>query len=294
MTLYANSSTKVVFDSPDDQSANSDIKQITASEAGDLKHNEGYAIDSSASYADPDAVVTPTGYADPNAAPVAPTVTPDASVSTSAIDPNAATQSSSDPQSTIVSTPVSTDPNVDASVTGSSTAQPAPVVASDAPASEESPDPRLPKSDDLPSTTQTFVTDPVSGETVVQTDSQNPVAVEAPIPVPTAQLPQGAEAQATAMSATIEQRAGEIASTPVAITAADGSVTTGVVVDPTNHSNAKDYFAGLMAKLHAFEDESVAELKADLRAIGTLLHLHSQASHDAEQGGNYTAGDTQD
>jgi hypothetical protein len=150
-------------------------------------------------------------------------------------------------------------------------------------------DARLPPSDEQPSTTQTFVTDPVSGQTVVQTDSQNPVQPEAAIaiPVPPAQ---SAEDQAAIVHAGILQRASEIGSAPQ-VAAAGGA--SGVVIDPTQHASAKDQFAGVMAKLHELEGEGVDELRNTLRAIGTLLHLHSQASHDAEHTGNYKAGDTQ-
>lgn len=79
-----------------------------------------------------------------------------------------------------------------------------------------------------------------------------------------------------------------------ALTASAGSDTAAttdpvppVLVDVEDHAEARDRFAGLMAKLHTFEDETVAELKADLHAIGTLLGLHSLASSSAETTGDY-------
>jgi hypothetical protein len=157
----------------------------------------------------------------------------------------------------------------------------------DAPAATES-DSRLPPSDEQPSTTQTFVTDPASGQTVVQTDSQNPVQPEAPIAVPV--VTQGsAEEQAAIQHAAILQRASEIGATAVVTSTGE----TGVVIAPDQHAAAKDQFAGVMAKIHALEGEGIDELRNTLRAIGTLLHLHSQASHDAEHTGDYKAGDTQ-
>jgi hypothetical protein len=64
-----------------------------------------------------------------------------------------------------------------------------------------------------------------------------------------------------------------------------------VQVAPAAHAEAKDRFAGLLAELHTFEQDSVAKLKAELLAIGTLLHLHSTASSQAATTGTYTAGD---
>ena len=60
-----------------------------------------------------------------------------------------------------------------------------------------------------------------------------------------------------------------------------------VVLDVEDHAEARDRFAGLMAKLHAFEHEAVEDLKADLHAIGLLLHLHSVASTAADATGDY-------
>jgi hypothetical protein len=65
--------------------------------------------------------------------------------------------------------------------------------------------------------------------------------------------------------------------------------TVNVPVD--SHAEAKDRFAGLLAKLHQFEEEVADELREDLIAIGTLLHLHSKASTNAGATGDYKAGD---
>ena len=60
-----------------------------------------------------------------------------------------------------------------------------------------------------------------------------------------------------------------------------------VLLDVEDHAEARDRFAGLMAKMHAFEHEAVDELKDDLHAIGLLLHLHSVASTASDATGDY-------
>lgn len=64
-----------------------------------------------------------------------------------------------------------------------------------------------------------------------------------------------------------------------------------VAIDAGDHAEAKERFAGLMARLYQFESESVDELKEDLKAIATLLHLHTAASGLAGATGDYKAGD---
>lgn len=64
-----------------------------------------------------------------------------------------------------------------------------------------------------------------------------------------------------------------------------------VAIDVEDHVEARDRFAGMMAKLHAFEHEAVEDLRADLRAIGELLHLHSVAASTAETTGTYKPSD---
>jgi hypothetical protein len=64
-----------------------------------------------------------------------------------------------------------------------------------------------------------------------------------------------------------------------------------VEVNATAHAEAKDRFAGLLAKLHQFEDEAIDELKTDLLAIATLLHLHTRASSSAATTGTYKPAD---
>lgn len=76
--------------------------------------------------------------------------------------------------------------------------------------------------------------------------------------------------------------------TPIVPIAPAGD-TVNVPVD--SHAEAKDRFAGLLAKLHQFEEEVADELREDLIAIGTLLHLHSKASATAGATGDYKAGD---
>jgi hypothetical protein len=76
--------------------------------------------------------------------------------------------------------------------------------------------------------------------------------------------------------------------TPIVPIAPAGD-TVNVPVD--SHAEAKERFAGLLAKLHQFEEEVADELREDLIAIGTLLHLHSKASTNAGATGDYKAGD---
>jgi hypothetical protein len=64
-----------------------------------------------------------------------------------------------------------------------------------------------------------------------------------------------------------------------------------VEIATDSHAEAKDRFAGLLARLHQFENEAIDELRADLVAIGTLLHLHSKASTTAQTTGDYKAED---
>jgi septal ring factor EnvC (AmiA/AmiB activator) len=64
-----------------------------------------------------------------------------------------------------------------------------------------------------------------------------------------------------------------------------------VAIDVEDHAEAKDRFAGLMASLHRFESEAIDELKADLKAIATLLQLHTVASGKAESTGDYSSDD---
>lgn len=74
-------------------------------------------------------------------------------------------------------------------------------------------------------------------------------------------------------------------------TAAIAEPAPAVQLDVEDHAEARERFAGLMAKLHAFEHEAVDELKADLHAIGLLLHLHSVASIEADATGDYKPSD---
>lgn len=136
--------------------------------------------------------------------------------------------------------------------------------------------------------TVTNVTDPATGETTVQTDLDAPVSPQLPVEQPVAPV-LSPEDQAAAQHAQSVANQQVVADANAAI--ATPAVADGVVVPTDDHATAKDYFAGLMAKLHSFEAETVEELKQDMRAIGELLHLHSTASREAEQTGSYTAGD---
>jgi len=67
--------------------------------------------------------------------------------------------------------------------------------------------------------------------------------------------------------------------------------TPAVSIDVEDHAEARERFAGLMAKLHGLEREAAEYLRAELRAIGTLLHLHSVASGKADATGDYSSSD---
>jgi hypothetical protein len=67
--------------------------------------------------------------------------------------------------------------------------------------------------------------------------------------------------------------------------------TPAVSIDVEDHAEARERFAGLMAKLHGLEREAAEYLRAELRAIGTLLHLHSVASGKADSTGDYSSSD---
>ncbi|WP_175023817.1 MULTISPECIES: hypothetical protein [Burkholderia] len=64
-----------------------------------------------------------------------------------------------------------------------------------------------------------------------------------------------------------------------------------VAIDVEDHAEARERFAGLMAKLHFFENDTVEQLRNELRAIATLLHLHSVASGTADATGDYSSSD---
>lgn len=67
--------------------------------------------------------------------------------------------------------------------------------------------------------------------------------------------------------------------------------TPAVTIDVEDHAEARERFAGLMAKLHGLEHEAAEYMRAELRAIGTLLHLHSVASGKADSTGDYSSSD---
>ncbi len=104
--------------------------------------------------------------------------------------------------------------------------------------------------------------------------------------------------QTSAPSAQSSAPTGEVAIDPVVPVlntperAAPVNENTGKVeVAADAHAEAKDRFAGLLAKLHQFEDEAIDELRTDLLAIATLLHLHTRASSSAATTGTYKPGD---
>ncbi|WP_175784640.1 hypothetical protein [Burkholderia ambifaria] len=76
---------------------------------------------------------------------------------------------------------------------------------------------------------------------------------------------------------------------PVAILEADPTPT--VSIDVEDHAEARERFAGLLARLHNAEEDFAHALRNELNAIGTLLHLHSVASGKADSTGDYSSSD---
>lgn len=64
-----------------------------------------------------------------------------------------------------------------------------------------------------------------------------------------------------------------------------------VSIDIEDHAEARERFAGLLARLHGVEEDFVHALRNELNAIGTLLHLHSVASGKADATGDYSSSD---
>ncbi|MBB0026814.1 hypothetical protein [Ralstonia pickettii] len=120
-------------------------------------------------------------------------------------------------------------------------------------------------------------------DTAPTSDTTADIAAAAPV--------EAGEPVAAASSAADTPASDIASSAPTASTEADTVATTdpvpAVALDVEDHAEARERFAGLMAKLHAFEHEAVDELKADLHAIGLLLHLHSVASTQADATGDY-------
>lgn len=178
-------------------------------------------------------------------------------------------------QDPVADVPVSTAASTDQAAADATNPAVAPVDATDIPLAP----------------TVTNVTDPATGETTVQTDLDAPVTPQVPVEQPVAPV-LSPEDQAAAQHAQSVANQQVVADANAAIaTSTAAAPADGVTVPVADHATAKDYFAGLMAKLHSFEAETVEELKEDIRAIGELLHLHSTASREAEQTGSYTAGD---
>lgn len=63
-----------------------------------------------------------------------------------------------------------------------------------------------------------------------------------------------------------------------------------VNVSAASHAEAKERFAGLLAKLYSSQ-ATPGDVRDELLALGTLLHLHSTASNQAALTGQYKAGD---
>ncbi|HGF4015208.1 hypothetical protein [Burkholderia cenocepacia] len=64
-----------------------------------------------------------------------------------------------------------------------------------------------------------------------------------------------------------------------------------VSIDVEDHAEARERFAGLLARLHGVEEDFVHALRNELNALGTLLHLHSVASGKADTTGDYSSSD---
>ncbi|WP_227242419.1 hypothetical protein [Paraburkholderia caribensis] len=60
-----------------------------------------------------------------------------------------------------------------------------------------------------------------------------------------------------------------------------------VAVDVEDHAEARERFAGILAKLHSLEDAVIDEIRDELHALGSLLHLHTAASGQATATGDY-------
>ncbi|WP_157641652.1 hypothetical protein [Burkholderia ubonensis] len=80
-----------------------------------------------------------------------------------------------------------------------------------------------------------------------------------------------------------------VAGTQQGDAAADPTPT--VAIDVEDHAEARERFAGLLARLHGVEEDFVNALRNELNAIGTLLHLHSVASGKADATGDYSSSD---
>lgn len=68
--------------------------------------------------------------------------------------------------------------------------------------------------------------------------------------------------------------------------AATGDAPT-VAVNVEDHAEARERFAGILAKLHGLEEEAAAFIREELHALGSLLHLHTAASGQATATGDY-------
>lgn len=90
----------------------------------------------------------------------------------------------------------------------------------------------------------------------------------------------------------------EIAAATAALTAAPATLMPleadplpSVSIDVEDHAEARERFAGLLARLHGVEEDFVHALRNELNALGTLLHLHSVASGKADTTGDYSSSD---
>lgn len=260
--LYFNEKTNVIFVDSATRAPEDGIRQIQPDEVDGLRAG-GAAIDQ-----------TVTEFLGNDAsAPSAATATPDASASTSATGAEAG--------------------NTDAAAASSPSATAATDVSSEQPASTAladasgegavSPAASSSASDTSSSAQAASPADDTAEHEAALADQPNPGVVFEP--VATASGPSTGELTAAASAPTLAEVPLDDAGTPI------DQNTGKVVVDADAHSEAKDRFAGILAALHRFEEDSVETLKAELRAIGTLLHLHSAASSQADATGDYKPSD---
>lgn len=260
--LYVNDSTHVIFRSSDAQTDTA-VRSITNDEVSALVQ-AGATVDSSVGDVTLETPVVVASTADAVAA------TPDAVDAAVATPGNvdaagaAATSSGSDVSAQSASETDAEDPNA---VASSAESNPESATASSAESASPSVDTAAQESTapvpPVPGATYEPVSQvtnaPTTGELTAAASVATPTLAEVPVDDATA--------------APVDDNTGK------------------VLVDADSHAEAKDRFAGLMAKLHQFENDAVDDLKEELAAIGVLLHLHTKASAQASTTGDYQAGD---
>jgi hypothetical protein len=260
--LYFNEHTNLIFVDSADRAAEDGVRQIQPDEVDGLRAG-GAAIDQ-----------TVTEFLGNGAsAPSAATATPDASASTSATGADAGNADAAAASSLSAT-----------AATGASSEQPVSTESADASGEGAvSPAASTSASDTSSSAQAASPADDTAEHEAALAAQPNPgVTFE---PVATASGPTTGELTAAASAPTLAEVPVDDAGTPI------DQNTGKVVVDADAHSEAKDRFAGILAALHQFEEDSLEKLKNELRAIGTLLHLHSVASSQADATGDYKPSD---